>query len=729
MKHKTNAFFGILILLILSSCNQNFFKKVKIIASPELRVNLGEKEVKVDDFVKKEDIQKNIQNLGKDLNQIKIYEYTSNEDKNKVIHYLLHYPINEKKVDMSEYIQKMKNLPSEKTKDINSQEIKIPKIEIKKEKGLGVSIPANPAASDTELPSDIKNIDIPDFETDITSSEANFKKAVIYEGTLTVSIQASTTNGLPEGITIDYTGIKVTKTNGIDNVSLGNFTNKPEEKAGIFNLAGKTISEGEKITIGGTLKINGSLTQGYEGSGELKLNISSNIKKFSEITIKKKLDIEYSLTHNLDTDLKDFVEWIDFKSISAYVELTNNLPQGNDIGVNLKSTAFDIDASHTFKTSGQSNTEKHTMFEKNYRLNTQNSSLDFKAVLQPLGYDNSTTGDETLTIKNITPDTTYSLEGHAAVMFEWEKALIKPKDSNKIGLNDKYPKEPMKLEIFNKNKFLGKIIPKETAAYIFLNSDIAEKDDKPKLLADIKLEYKPKEQVSFSSIDIIEENNKEVGFTKTPDLSQEASSASLSTASMSKNNIDLKDIFEKQAESIQFSVNFKVNEMIITKTKMLEIDQKADKSATFNTDIIFDIPSDIRVRETIKEKVFSINDILLRNQSDENINEIIDTTKEINFVMKYNNQTGISINGEISNPDWVDEKNNLKFTKLAELKQGEHEINIKITKEEIDKIKQQNPFKIDINLIVPKSTQQLYKDGKLKFMTYIKIGTHIEKEF
>lgn len=713
MKHKTNIFYGILILLILSSCNQIFLKKIKITASPELRVNLGEKEIKIEDFIKTEDIQKTIQNLGKDLNQIKIYEYT---DKNEVIHYLLHYPINEKKLDMSEYIDKMKNLKTEHTVNIDKQEIKIPNISITADTPLSeLEIPQNPYAS---APANMHQT-IPEFNTRMYLSN-DLKKAVISKGSLKVSIEAA--KKLPDDLTIDYSEIKV-KNNDKD---LGNFTNQQIQKAGVLDLAGKSISKGDKIKIGGVLKINGTVPQGYGGSGALKLKMEGSIGVFSEIAINKKLDIEYSLAYNLDNELKDLVDWIEFKTVSADITFENSLPEGNDLGITLKSTAFDIDASHSFQAS---KTETHKIFEKqDYRLNIQNSALDFKAVLKPAGYDDSP-GNETLTIKNIEPNAAYLLSGKAVIRFEWEKILIKPKNSNNIGLNAKYPEEPMKLEIFNENKFLGKILPKEIGAYIFLNSDIAEKGDKPKLLADIKLEYKPKEETSLSSIGIIEENGKDIGFTKTPDFSQDASYDSLSTASMSKNNIDLKDVFEQQAESIQFSVNFKVNEIIITKAKILEIDKKPDKSAAFNTDIIFDIPADIRIRETIKEKIFSIDDILLRNQSNETIDKIIDTTREINFVMKYNNRTGISISGEVSNPDWVDENNNLKFSKLLELKPGENEINIKITKEEIDKIKQQNPFKLDINLILPQSTQQIHKDGKVKFMSYIKIGTNIEKEF
>lgn len=722
MKHKTNIFFGILILLILSSCNQNFFKKVKIKATPDLRVNLGEKEVKVEDVIKKEDIQKTIQNLGKDLNQIKIYDYTLKEDKNKVIHYLLHYPISEKKVDMSDYINQMDVLPEEKTINISEQNIQIPEITITSTKNLGISIPNNPLASDVELPPTIKNITIPNFETNITSSVTNFKTATISKGTLSVSIQAHP-NSLPEGITIDYTGLNITKNSN----SFGKFENG-NNNTGTMKLENKTISSGEKIKIGGTLKISGTVPKNYGGSSELQLKILGHIDGFSEITIKQKLDIEYSLIHNLENDLKNFVEWIEFKNISADMTLTNNLPQGNDIGITLKSEAFDINNSHNFQSS---KTEKHTLFKKSsYRLETdKHSKLDFKASLKPSGYDNSTSGNETLTIKNIEPGKEYLLKGQADIKFEWEKILIKPKGSNKIGIKDKYPETPIKLNIFNENKFLSKIAPKEIAAYIFLNSDLTEKDDKPKLLADIKLEYKPKGQTSVSSIGIIEENNKEVNFTNTPDLSQDTASETISTASMSKNNIDLKDFFQKEAESIQFAVNFNLNEIIIPKTKMEEIKQKPDKSAVFNTDVVLDIPFDITVRETINENILSIEDILSRNtNSYKDLNKLMDTTRELKLVIKYNNKTGLILLGEALNPNWLDKDGNPKFKKLLEIKQGEGEINIKITKDEIDEIKKQNPFKVDINLILNKSNQKLHKGGNLKFKTYIIIGTHIEQE-
>ena len=496
---------------------------------------------------------------------------------------------------------------------------------------------------------------------------------------------------------------------------------------GELDLSGLTLTPSDPITIEGSIKITGTIPANYAGSGALTLNITSDIKEFKEIKIEKTLDVDYTVSQVINQDLKELVDWIKFKTISADIELTNNLPKGNDITINIDSNKID-----TFETSTSTqNSQKIYHFtKKDYKLVLENmTNLNFTAKLGLSGYDSSA-NPKTLTLKNIKNNTEYSLSGKISVNFEWDKACIKPKAPNN-SIQNNFPDSPMTLDIFQNNDILSKLAPKPAAAYIYLNSDLIKNEDKPKIQTNVKIKYKPETSTSMTDIHIINQDTaQEVEFVDTrPDFSATSSYEDLlKKASLSNKNIAIKDIFENKAKEIQFTAKADLKKIIVTKDALNKIETENSNKAEFNTDIVLDIQADAKTTGDITKEVMSLPDILSRKEVNNNNNDIINKIKDIELVINYNNQLGVNLTVEIYNTDWI-EGGISQFKRTIELTHGRNAVKIKISNKEIDKIqKELFPIKIELHL-KNGSNQKLIKNGTLNFSAYTIANLDITYEF
>lgn len=727
MKQKKIIFLGILILLILTSCKQGFVKKVKIKASPQIKVNLGSKEVKVEDFIDKKSVEDKIKTMGTGLDNVKVYEYGGADN---TLHYLIHYPVDAKQIDMSEHITRIDEFTdsSTLTETITAQTITVPEIKIEKSHTLSsIGIPENNTVTNTPLPKIDKAIgDFPEM----TLSGTGFKSATIKTGKLNISISAAEGKNLPDIIHIDYSGIEVKKNDESEVWKKFTNTKTSDNLIGELDLSNETIKSTDRIKIEGSIKITGTIPANYAGSGALTLNITSDIKEFEKITIEKTLDVDYTVNQSINQDLKDLVDWIKFKTISADIELTNNLPKENDITITISESSIGH-GYHTFKTKGENNTEKHTILKKeNHKLELAGlSELKFTAKLGLSGYDSSA-NPKTLTLKNIKNNTEYSLSGKISVNFDWNKACIKPKAPNN-SIQNNFPDSPMTLDIFQNNDILSKLAPKPAAAYIYLNSDLIKKEDKPEIQTNVKIKYKPETSTSMTDIHIINQYTaQKVEFVDTrPDFSATYSYEDLlKKASLSNKNIAIKDIFENKAKEIQFNAKADLKKIIVTKDALNKIETENSNKAEFNTDIVLDIQADAKTTGDITKEVMSLPDILSRKEVNNNNNDIINKIKDIELVINYNNQLGINLTAEIYNPDWK-ENGIPQFKKTIELKSGINEVKIKISNKEIEKI-QKVLFPIKIKLHLKNgSNQKLIKNGTLNFSAYTVTNMDMTYEF
>ncbi|AIN94472.1 hypothetical protein H0R90_03340 [Treponema putidum] len=698
MKHKKFIFFGILILIILASCKQGFVKKVKIKAAPQVKVNLGSKEINVGNIV-----YENISETLKNNENVKIYKYTPKDNQGNALHYLFHYAVPEKEIDMTDYAEKINSIPSKQEITILKNSVTIPTINISHTTGPLKSI-QNTNGSDLSMNNE--KIDIsPEISIQLTTP--NLSYADIEKGILEITL-GSIDDILKEKLTINYEHVQINQESQLS----GNFEKK-NNLTGELNLKDKRITN-NTIKISGYVEISGTIPADYTQVINLKLKVSSNIEKFKEIKITNQtITPNINETINIPNEIKDYVEEITLDPILIKANITNKLPA--DVGIKLESEALNIHQTEftQFKANHTNDKpqEKDIFKGKSTLMLNATPSLDIKVKIKIAGYDDS---NQTLTLYNITPGSEYSFEGKVNVNFELEKAIIKP-----IGTNLKIDNEyTINTDILKNNEILSRISPKPINAYIYLVSDLSGNGaPAPFLTTKLELEY------GSTKKEIINKNNEKTQFVADPTFNN-----NIPKASIEQSSIDLENVFESKPEAFKFKIDMSLNKLTLTKDVINKI--KKDKKAEFKAHALLDIPMAVTINDNICKEVLSINDLLSR-QSGETIagpsSQVLDSIKELNLIIEYTNNTGLTLDARIYNPEWKD-GSIFKFEKKLKLKE-KRPMSINLSKEEIEDIKRSSKFPIVIEVTIPKDSEINIKNGTLNFSAYTVANMDITYEF
>ena len=279
IKNKKIILFGALILLILTSCKQGFFKKVRIKASPELRLNLGTREIKLSDFISEKKINEEIKKMGDGLNKLKVYEYSPKEHPQD-LHYLMHFPVFDIDLNMNENFEAIKKINDGLSSGLKETEFKVPKIN--QSKSLTIPLDIN----DTILKSFNKSGNIPlsfpsveyEMETDIPYPiEISFEDSF---SSLTFGTPASLKFSIAaEGASPSFK-ILITKIElkDMDENRISGYTGAAETAE--VDLSNKTIPNKCKMYL--SLKMQGG-EPGHSFTPKLKKEITGKIKRVEGI--------------------------------------------------------------------------------------------------------------------------------------------------------------------------------------------------------------------------------------------------------------------------------------------------------------------------------------------------------------------------------------------------------------------------------------------------------------
>lgn len=281
IKNKKIILFGALILLILTSCKQGFFKKVRIKASPELRLNLGTREIKLSDFISEKKINEEIKKMGDGLNKLKVYEYSPKEHPQD-LHYLMHFPVFDIDLNMNENFEAIKKINDGLSSGLKETEFKVPKIN--QSKSLTIPLDIN----DTILKSFNKSGNIPlsfpsveyEMETDIPypieiSFEDSFSSLTFgTPASLKFSIVAE---GASPSFKIFITKAELKK---MDGTLISAYTGAAETAE--VDLSNKTIPNKCKIYL--SFKTQGG-EPGHSFTPKLKREITGKIKRVDGIKL------------------------------------------------------------------------------------------------------------------------------------------------------------------------------------------------------------------------------------------------------------------------------------------------------------------------------------------------------------------------------------------------------------------------------------------------------------
>lgn len=281
IKNKKIILFGALILLILTSCKQGFFKKVRVKASPELRLNLGTREIKLSDFISEKKINEEIKKMGDGLDKLKVYEYSPKEHPQD-LHYLMHFPVFDIDLNMNENFEAIKKINDGLSSGLKETEFKVPKIN--QSKSLNIPLDIN----DTILKSFNKSGNIPlsfpslEYEMEMPipnpieiSFEDSFSSLTFgTPASLKFSIAAE---GASPSFKILITKAELKKTDG---TLISDYTGAAETAE--VDLSNKTIPNKCKMYL--SLKMQGG-EPGHLFTPKLKREITGKIKRVDGIKL------------------------------------------------------------------------------------------------------------------------------------------------------------------------------------------------------------------------------------------------------------------------------------------------------------------------------------------------------------------------------------------------------------------------------------------------------------
>lgn len=290
IKNKKIILFGALILLILTSCKQGFFKKVRVKASPELRLNLGTREIKLSDFISEKKINEEIKKMGDGLDKLKVYEYSPKEHPQD-LHYLMHFPVFDIDLNMNENFEAIKKINDGLSSGLKETEFKVPKIN--QSKSLNIPLDIN----DTILKSFNKSGNIPlsfpsvEYEMEMPipnpieiSFEDSFSSLTFgTPASLKFSIAAE---GASPSFKILITKAELKKTDG---TLISDYTGAAETAE--VDLSNKTIPNKCKIYL--ILKTQGG-EPGHSFTPKLKKEITGKIKRVEGIKL-------HAIEHTIST--------------------------------------------------------------------------------------------------------------------------------------------------------------------------------------------------------------------------------------------------------------------------------------------------------------------------------------------------------------------------------------------------------------------------------------------
>ena len=281
IKNKKIILFGALILLILTSCKQGFFKKVRIKASPELRLNLGTREIKLSDFISEKKINEEIKKMGDGLNKLKVYEYSPKEHPQD-LHYLMHFPVFDIDLNMNENFEAIKKINDGLSSGLKETEFKVPKIN--QSKSLTIPLDIN----DTILKSFNKSGNIP-----LSFPSVEYEMEMPIPNPIEISFEdsfSSLTFGTPASLKFSIAAedaspsFKILITNAelkkMDGTLISSYTGAAETAE--VDLSNKTIPNKCKMYL--SFKTQGG-EPGHSFTPKLKREITGKIKRVDGIKL------------------------------------------------------------------------------------------------------------------------------------------------------------------------------------------------------------------------------------------------------------------------------------------------------------------------------------------------------------------------------------------------------------------------------------------------------------
>ncbi|KLO20953.1 hypothetical protein [Marinitoga sp. 1155] len=461
------------------------------------------------------------------------------------------------------------------------------------------------------------------------------------------------------------------------------------EGTALIDLTDLELGSPANITID---RVSIKSIQGLELGSQITANISLNNPKikYAEVSTDENLNISNIQKIEFPAEAKDLLNSITFTGTSAInIDWNNELPVG--INVSIKIPEFGIDDTFVMENS---NTHEVSLTDKTIDLD---NPLNFEFEASPANYD-ETNNIITINISNpsnyLTPGNTYTLSATINLDYKLD-ASVKP---------------------INKD-----IIPESDP----LNFEIPISEDTTLTLNDIDIEGFNAKIIGTIPDSLVNENNYiTLIATYTVNNTVETTTTDVVFDETSIN----KDITEFLKTVLKGE-----NVYMAIKSSDLNVSLEDLSNFVFDFKIDLTIPLSFKLLKNENLEIIKIegkDDILGRKEGDDEsdlpLDVVIGNQGELVLHLKYDNTTGLTpglkITGKNKNGTFLYEKD-------IELENGVNELIIKFTKDDIDKIINNNPYYIDfIGYIPPDKTQEFRSGGELKLNAWIEVVTDINAD-
>jgi hypothetical protein len=218
-----------------------------------------------------------------------------------------------------------------------------------------------------------------------------------------------------------------------------------------FDLAGQSINS-NPISVSGEILIEATDGTINELSAEpypFNYTTAFEITGFTSITIAEPAGMEssYNINQTLPTDLTDLVSQIVFAEVGADLSITNTLPTGNNLNMDISSAAFGISTQSISALGGESIAQEFSVSNTNYTfVPASYPTVDFNITLGLSGWDQVA---ETITISGIEPGQTYTIGGDVQLIMDWTSVTVDASSFTQIGSYPAVGDDPISLAVIN----------------------------------------------------------------------------------------------------------------------------------------------------------------------------------------------------------------------------------------------------------------------------------------
>ena len=594
----------------------------------------------------------------------------------------------------------------------------------------------------------------------------SFETAVIDTGNITIDLRKDGKDPF-EGITDICLDIDVTQQG---NTVVPRSTYTFIDGVAVIDLKGKTILNKDLVVKGSVYSTDTVyLESGAEIPSKIYPKVNYDVQKFSSVSVK--LPEDFNSTYVIETEvpeeLKNWVSEITFPAGGCGIELSFDNKLTMDLTTNVVSSAFTISdtkvfpkgeiTDRVFSNPGAFVLKPSELANGKFDVTV---NIDFGSA-----YDSDT---NILTLNDIDAGATYSIEGNANVIMEYDTIRIAPPE-NESGISGSFPEEgsdPLDLSGLTSILGEGLALP-QFETYLYVSSPSKENMAGADMTISLGAEYKKGEEnvkmdlingekytgaltvydvavvdpLVFNKIadkfvgplgksSLQDEAGKDLALTGLSKMINDGASDlhmnytfSLDGFTLTKSQID-------NAESTELSVSLVM--IIPVGIDVVGVDEDGNKQAILDFSKLLS-SDDEESSESENGENGENNeggeeaetDLFGRSADNPNsLSDIGDFMKAIALTVVYDNQSGISGTLRITN-DTVFEGRT--FTKDITLKNGKGEWKLGLSEADCRYIMNAYPFSPNIQFILTED-QKIYRDGKMSLCLIGSITAEINEK-